>query len=192
MSKKTKRKQTQTKQLILLFLGMLGVVATAYLATRPQQTDVSADKKKATIWLEPKVLNLKQGETGYLDIYIDSGSYDIMGVDAILRYDPQRIMITGYQYLKALPYYPRMGNLVNHEAGYLQISALAYDTKTHSPTTPLRGIKRLARLPVKALTNDSAEINFTFTLGSTNDTNLVDLVSQTDVASSATGAVVNP
>ncbi len=119
----------------------------------------------ASLEFKPAKLDLKMGEAQTLSIVLNPSSAKVIGVDLIIKFDPQVVQIDQAQDLRVFS--RQMGLVIDNKLGILKMSiSNDFNVFTSKPG-------EIAKIRVKALKTGSGTVQFDFTAGRTQDTNVV-------------------
>lgn len=131
--------------------------------------------------LDPRKARFNRGCDYKVQVKVDTGQFNVSGVDAILKYDPTKITAKSISNGSMFVDYP--GNSIDSESGLVKISGLS------SPETPITGKGILATVNIsipKTAQVGNATLDFDFdpsNRSKTTDSNLIEYGTLIDVLS---------
>jgi len=136
-----------------------------------------------SLYFDPVNLSLNQNEEKTVDVYVNAGGGELVGVDMILKYDPSLLSISDVSDGGAFS--SSLKKTIDNSNG---VAKVAFSNSYGNYTT---GLRLLAKVAVKAKsTSNNTNLYFDFKKGSTTDTNVVDKESN-DILESVTNMAVS-
>jgi hypothetical protein len=193
------RQKTLFVVYLLIFNLALGAAFFEVLnLSRKKSVTTRAADTPASLFLSPNSLSVAPQQEFVIDIFLDPNGEAVAALDAQVRFDPQRLEYVSFSLDNSnvnFPHYPLTGTLVGDNM--VVVSAVNFDPATQSFTPGYQsGIPGLlATLTFRAKEAGNTNLSFNFTLGATDDSNVMKEGTVDDIlgeARSATIAVVSP
>ena len=169
-------KQKSKKKLLLLLLipvGLALLIALGFLISKiiiPSQPElenqiIPGKISLAELSLVSDKLNYKVGETGLIDVYLDTTGFEVIAVDVQFSYDANLIKVEEIIKGDVFDSYPTNANKITEEKVYISALADFGEVKT--------GIIKIASVKIQALESGQTSLDFIYTPQSTTDSNVV-------------------
>jgi hypothetical protein len=139
---------------------------------------INTKVEAATLSLLPSSGNLTVNQDNNVQVIVNTQSANIVGIDAIINYDPAKVTITGITQGTLFLSYPTK----TYTGGQIKISAL--DSTFTTPYNGSNGV--LATIRVRPIVTGPINLTFSYTAQSTTDSNVVEQTTTTDLLSSVT------
>lgn len=179
------KKTFLSPKIIFIILGLAVAVELIYalkVLTAPialtSPPKVVAPVKVAAISLSAPKKNFTVGETIPVTVNIDTGKFDILGVDLVVRFDPKIVEATPAGLIRGKMFneYPLLS--VDKSKGLISISGIS------SLGSSFRGTGQFAQLNLKAKAPGKVSLVIDFQKGSTTASNLVERASSKNILES--------
>ena len=144
----------------LPFLAMLAMVFLYY------STLIAEAAGSGSLEFVPRQVNLKTNDQKTVKLAFNPDGEKVIGVDVILRYDPQYISVIDIRDLKAFS--GQTGEVIDNNSGKVKYAL----SNSYGVYTSHRANIAEIVIEAKRATNQT-NINFEFTYGKTNDSNIV-------------------
>lgn len=183
------------KQLIFIISvvvsGVALIVAIVLTTTQPTFTPSQANNQRAQASMSLISINSEDSNgTKTLYLMVNTAGEQISGIDAKLEYDPRLMTVAKVDRSADSPFssYPALN--VDATNGLIYIAA---NIGANSTATPVSGSQiRVAEITVTNITDPkAARLDFVFTPGARNDSNIVPFISSGQEISDILGAVTN-
>ncbi len=163
---------------LLLCLAVLTILFSTGFLTR------SALAADATLELIPSEGTISLEEYLSVDIVVDSGEASVSGVDIVMDFDPDKFEVSMNVDDSAFSTFMPSTGRIDNTTGHISFSAYTESEETVS------GEAIVATLELTALVDSGeGEVTFDFTLGETDDCNVIEAESIDDILSSVTSGV---
>lgn len=138
----------------------------------------------ASLELSPSTGTIEEGGTLDVDIVVDSGEAEISAVDIEMLFDPDKFSVSVDTSNSVFSTITPTSGQVDNTVGKISFSAYTEEEET------VQGTNNVATLELTSLVaSGEGEVTFDFTLGETNDCNVIEAESVDDILESVTDGV---
>lgn len=180
------------KNLFFVFMVLAIIIVGGIIIYLVKQGKISplAAGEVATLALSPTSGNHTINSTFNVNVILNTNGQATSGTDLVISYNPLDLevqdantSVTGVQIQPGTLYPLNFGNIVNTTTGKIGFAGII------NPGDPgYTGTGVLATITFKALRITTTQVNFDFTLGSTIDSNVTSVTTNTDILASVTNA----
>lgn len=129
----------------------------------------------ANLILLPESIPLrKENERFYVYILLNSKVNKLTAVDAVVKFDKDILEALESSPFGIFPTYPEMGRKIDNNNGLVYLSAVNYNQTTQLFEEPFQGLNLYGRILFRVKKSLPTKIDFQFTPGGTNDSNLIE------------------
>lgn len=141
-----------------VFIGLMFLMITAIIP-------VFARVEAASLSFNPASVSSSIDKTFDLDVKVDAGSKEVLGVDALLQYDNTKLRVEGI----TDGTYLTIGQKDTNESGKVYIAGVV-----DSPGESVTGAGTLATIKFKVIDGGQSEVKYICEVGETNESNILE------------------
>lgn len=116
----------------------------------------------------------KEGEQFYIYILLNSQVSKIVAVDTKIKFDKDILEAVDVVSFRLLATYPESARVIDNNNGFVNLSAVNYDSTKKTFTEPYQNIGLFGRMSFKVKKSQPTKIEFVYTPKNTDETNIID------------------